>query len=267
MIKSASDYVTICGSKADLTVFAHDVRGPLASISLLLESIESLARTGMTDQAVQRARRAQSIADTLNDCLTGMLGRLRSSGDPLEPQIASLKAVDLLMSVKQIYEPTAAQRQMTVHVSSSSRLLVNGDKNLLQQAIGNLLSNAIKYGAAGSGIDCTVRYEVGHVVIEVADRGRTLSDAERMRLFEPYVRLDMAAAAEVPGIGLGLWIVRQIAERHKGDVAVMPRADGNGNVFALRIPAFKSADRNELISQGVGSIASRFANWRVRDFM
>jgi signal transduction histidine kinase len=110
---------------------------------------------------------------------------------------------------------------------------VRGDERLLRRALRNLLENARRYG--GDEVEVEVGRNAGQVEVRVADRGPGVPDAFRERIFEPFFRLPGHAERE-GGVGLGLALVRQIAERHGGSVRCEPR-DGGGTCFTLALPA------------------------------
>jgi signal transduction histidine kinase len=109
---------------------------------------------------------------------------------------------------------------------------VRGDERLLRRALRNLLENARRYG----GGDATVTWrEHGNAVeVAVSDRGPGVPEAYRERIFEPFFRLPGHAERE-GGVGLGLSLVRQIAQAHGGSVRCEPRA-GGGSTFVLSLP-------------------------------
>jgi len=110
---------------------------------------------------------------------------------------------------------------------------VRGDARLLRRLIRNLLENALKHG--GTGVDAILTIDPnGDLIVQVADRGPGIPEAERERIFEPFYR--PANTAETgTGWGLGLALVRQIADHHQGSVRCLPR-EGGGCVFELRLP-------------------------------
>jgi signal transduction histidine kinase len=111
---------------------------------------------------------------------------------------------------------------------------VRGDARLLRRLIRNLLENALKYGV--TGVDARLAIEANSDrILQIGDRGPGIPEAERERIFEPFYR--PANTAETGnGWGLGLALVRQIADRHRGSVRCLAR-EGGGCVFELRLPA------------------------------
>ena len=111
------------------------------------------------------------------------------------------------------------------------------DGNLLSMALDNLLSNALKHAAAGRWLRVTAALagDGREVVIEVADRGEGITQAEQAELFEPFRRGRAAVDSQLPGSGLGLSLVRGAVEAHGGRVTLNSQP-GQGSAFALHIP-------------------------------
>jgi signal transduction histidine kinase len=116
---------------------------------------------------------------------------------------------------------------------SGEPISVSGDERLLRRALRNLLENARRYGAGT--IDAIVERDARAVRLRVCDRGPGVPEAFRERIFEAFFRLPGHAERE-GGVGLGLSLVRQIAERHGGNVRCEPR-DGGGTCFVITLPA------------------------------
>jgi signal transduction histidine kinase len=112
---------------------------------------------------------------------------------------------------------------------------VLADADLLARAVDNLVSNAIKYSPADTEITVAVRAEPGGVAIAVSDRGPGIPAPDLDRIFEKFYRVPRVEDADTPGTGLGLALVREIAELHGGMVTVANTA-GTGSTFTLCIP-------------------------------
>ncbi|MQX36758.1 sensor histidine kinase [Roseospira navarrensis] len=115
-------------------------------------------------------------------------------------------------------------------------LTLTADPRALRQILFNLLSNAIKYTPRGGRITCAARAEPdGTVVLTVSDSGIGLSEEDQAGIFEPFVRADMARRLNVEGTGLGLALVRTLAEAHGATVGVRSRL-GEGSTFEVVFP-------------------------------
>ncbi|HMY76745.1 MAG TPA: ATP-binding protein, partial [Blastocatellia bacterium] len=115
---------------------------------------------------------------------------------------------------------------------------LSADADLLSRAVTNLISNAVKFSPENSEVILTATAEDGELRIEVADSGCGIPADALPRIFEKFYRVPrpLETDAEVPGNGLGLALVREIAERHGGRVTVESEP-GVGSVFRLRLPS------------------------------
>jgi two-component system OmpR family sensor kinase len=109
------------------------------------------------------------------------------------------------------------------------------DRDAIEQAILNLLANAMKYSGESRDIDLRLKRADGQAVIEVEDRGVGIEEGERTRIFEQFYRVPTSGNQRIPGTGLGLTLVRHIAEGHGGFVTV-ESAVGRGSTFAIHLP-------------------------------
>ena len=135
-----------------------------------------------------------------------------------------------------IVRPLVERRRQAVAVTEPARLpTLLADRARLTQALVNLLSNAAKYSPIGCPIDLSISQSKDILRLAVADRGPGVSPEDRVNLFRRFMRLDAQAGDEQYGIGLGLYLVKRIAEAHGGQVGVDDRP-GGGAVFWMDLP-------------------------------
>ena len=131
--------------------------------------------------------------------------------------------------------PAAAAKSQRLRAEIPERSLpVRGDRVMLREAAVNLVANAVKYTPAGGWIAVRSRREGDEAVLEVEDNGPGIPPAYHQTIFPPFVRLETVGAER--GSGLGLHLVKTIAERHGGSVS-LSSCPGKGSVFSLRLPA------------------------------
>jgi two-component system OmpR family sensor kinase len=132
-------------------------------------------------------------------------------------------------------KPEAAEYQLNLSIPQAPWPLpkVRGDPDLLLLAVHNLLENALKFSRPGDTLELRAFEDGPEVVIEVADTGPGIPEEEQPHVWEELYRGE--AGRGVPGSGLGLALVRAIAERHNGRVGLRSRL-GQGTVFTLRLP-------------------------------
>ncbi len=226
----------LAGLRADfVSSVSHELRTPLAQIRMFAETLllgrvrsEAEERRSM-EILVGESRRLTHLVDNVLLFSRGERGAMR-----LCPSEVDLSA--LVQDVVETFEPLAAAARSTLMVSVEPGIVRQVDGDAVRQALLNLLDNAIKYGPAGQ----TVRVDLasdseGWVRIAVADQGPGVPRDQR-RIWEPYVRLDGHRESAVAGSGIGLAVVRQVAEGHGGR-AYVEGADGGGARFVVELPA------------------------------
>lgn len=197
---------------------SHELRSPLARLKMALQMLEDAA------PAQRKALRREidtNIAEL--DALVEevlLAGRLDAS-----TTLENRDRVDLLGLLAEEAARVGAEVQ-------GEDLQVQGDERLLRRALRNLLENAQRYG--GNEILANVERRGKQVLVRVCDRGPGVPAAYRERIFEAFFRLP-GHAERAGGVGLGLSLVRQIAERHGGQVHCEPR-EGGGSCFVLDLP-------------------------------
>jgi signal transduction histidine kinase len=205
---------------------SHELRSPLARLKMALAMMDEAAPEQRRElQAEVRTNIAELDALVEEVLLASRLDARHAQAGP-PPQ----EPVDLL--------GLAAEEGARVGADAGGEpVTVPGEERLLRRAVRNLVENARRYG--GQSIEVTVAREGAEAVLQVADRGPGVPEAYRERIFEPFFRLPGHAERE-GGIGLGLALVRQIAEAHRGRVACAAR-EGGGSVFSLRLPMSQPA--------------------------
>jgi len=199
---------------------AHDLKTPLSRLRTRLEralvapSEASSAAGSAQNEAIRAAiEEADRLLATFNALLR--IAELESGArhDQTEP----LDLSEVARSAAELYEPVAEEKGFTLKVLAETGVRIRGDRHLLSQALANLLDNAIKY-AGGGALELRVFSENGQAVLEVADRGPGIPEADRQSVFDRFVRLEPSRTT--PGNGLGLSLVRAIAHRHGGSVTL-----------------------------------------------
>jgi signal transduction histidine kinase len=141
--------------------------------------------------------------------------------------------VDLVALVREVVgrypEP---ERKSPITVQADGALVGPWDRLRLEQVVSNLVGNALKYGD-GKPIEVEVEHADHHAILRVRDHGIGISADDQQRIFERYERA--VADRNVGGLGLGLWIVRQVVEAHGGRISVESEP-GNGATFVVEIP-------------------------------
>ncbi|WP_433545622.1 sensor histidine kinase [Streptomyces sp. CA-294286] len=201
---------------------SHELRSPIASLRTQLEVAFAHPELLDLEGAVQDTVRLQDLAADLL-----LLARLDAGEKP------GTARVDLSALVRSEAGRREAAGRATVVAEAADAVHVTGSRGQLTRLLGNLLDNAQRH--AESSVTVALRTEAGRAVLEVADDGAGVPQAQRERIFERFVRLDDARSRDDGGAGLGLAIARDVAHRHGGTLTA-GRAAGGGAVFTLVLP-------------------------------
>jgi signal transduction histidine kinase len=228
----------MASQKSLLANASHELRSPLARIRMGLELMNDPADAQAWARSRAEILRNMSELDQLIDEIL-----LASRLDAQEADIGTVEAVDL---VGLCAEECARVGAMFDLPEGLTQLEVPGVSKLLRRLVRNLLENARRYGAGsqdatqGSGIELSLQPQGQEVLIAVGDHGPGVPLAYRERIFEPFFRLP-GASERVGGVGLGLSLVKSIAERHGGRVRCTDRS-GGGACFEVCLPQSKTAN-------------------------
>ena len=228
----------MASQKSLLANASHELRSPLARIRMGLELMNSPADSDALARSRAEILRNMAELDQLIDEIL-----LASRLDAKEADIGTVEAVDLVGLCAEECARVGASLDVP---EGLAQLEVFGVAKLLRRMVRNLLENARRYGAVspeisqGSGIVLSLKRQAQQVLIEVGDRGSGVPLEYRDRIFEPFFRLP-GASERVGGVGLGLSLVKAIAERHGGWVRCADRP-GGGACFEVSLPQSKTAN-------------------------
>jgi signal transduction histidine kinase len=200
---------------------SHELRSPLARMKMAVSMLEDAPAAPRARLKREIDRNVAELDALVEEVL--LASRLDAPQDPLHRDQFSL----LALAVEEASRVDAS-------VDALGELLIDGDERLLRRALRNLLENARRYGGGGE-ISVTLRpRDGGGASVRVCDRGAGVPAEMRERIFEPFFRLP-GHAEQAGGVGLGLSLVKQIAERHGGSVRCEAR-EGGGSCFRIELP-------------------------------
>jgi two-component system, OmpR family, sensor kinase len=220
---------TLRQQRAFLADTSHELRSPLtvvlANLNLLRRDLDPHERDLSIGEAASEAERMRRL---INELL------LLAQADAA--QVIARAPVRLDHLVKEVV--AAVQRQAPDHVyqlQGAAPLVVSGDEERLTQLLRNLLENAAKYTPPGTAVDVRLRRSGRVAQLVVADSGPGIAAEHLPHLWDRYYRVDKVRSRESGGTGLGLPIVKYIAEAHGGRVDVSSEADA-GTTFTIEVP-------------------------------
>ncbi|MFL5351104.1 ATP-binding protein [Archangium sp.] len=222
-----------------LTIASHELKTPLTPLALRLASLERrLERREQVDPALLRHARQHLVrlAALINDLLDASrieAGRLALH---LEPT-----GLDTLVE-RALTSMDAERGQHRIEYSHPAEpVRIRGDAYRLEQVIANLLENALKYSPGDSTVRVTLEVRGDFVLLAVADEGIGIPRDQQEQLFERYFRARNVSVTSYGGLGLGLYISRDIVERHGGRIWVESEV-GRGATFYVALPMLSAAN-------------------------
>ena len=215
---------------------SHELRAPVSAI-LSNAQVGLLAPIDDPTQPRQRLENIVAQSKYMRDLITNLLFLARHQGK-LNPQdIVEIDVVELLNLLAERYRTVATEKglELELNLPRVSKE-INGDRDLLQQAIHNLLDNAIKYTPSGGKVELKLEVKPRRVFITVKDTGVGIPEADLTHIFDRFYRVDKARTRQTGGFGLGLAIAKQIIQAHNGKITVESEV-GKGTSFQICLPS------------------------------
>jgi signal transduction histidine kinase len=216
-----------------LSVASHELRTPLTTLGLSLEMMErGLLRGEPLSAMNDRLRMAMKQVVRVTELVDTLLDVTRLQAKRLDLQLEEIDLAEVCGDVVERARAAAAAGNTALELVAPSAVRGRWDRSRVDQVVTNLVSNALKYGA-GKPVTITVAARGDLGVVSVQDRGIGIGAADHDRIFQRFERL--VSRVHVSGLGLGLWISRQLAETMGGALTVESEV-GRGATFTLLLP-------------------------------
>jgi signal transduction histidine kinase len=212
---------------------AHDLRNPLGALKLSANLLTRGATLPPEEKVRQTLTRIVSQVEHLNRMVDDLLDRTRIEAGHLELRLEACDLRGLVSDVVELHRPASPRHEFELTVPPEP-VPIRCDATRLGQVLTNLVSNAVKYSPEGGRIRIRLEREGARAVLAVSDEGIGIAEEDRQRIFEPFKR-SKAPRADIPGVGLGLSVARQLVLAHGGDIEVESRL-GEGSTFRVRLP-------------------------------
>ena len=248
MAQDARDQAEAANRAKDefLAMLGHELRNPLYAVRNALTA--AMLNPPSRERALEIARRQTDQLGRIVDDLLDV-ARITQGRVPLKK--ARVPLGQILKQTVDAAQPLFLERGHTLVLDlPEETILVNADSSRLQQAVGNLLSNAAKYTDPGGTITVSARRDGDAAVISVRDNGMGIAADLLPRVFDLFRQGQRSMERAQGGLGIGLTLVRSIAELHGGSVDVTSAGIGLGTEFIVRLPALASvatAESGELV--------------------
>jgi signal transduction histidine kinase len=220
-----------------LAVVAHELRTPLATLTLLVDCLimpHPHSSTEPGDVVVQKRQLVmlKRQVDRLTTLVVEMLDVSRITGGGLQLSLGPVDLRDVVRQVLDRFDLEIQRRHVTLMVNAPDPAPGIWDAARIDQVITSLISNALKYGA-GRPIEVSVRVEASQAVVVVRDHGIGIPEEEQSKIFGPFA--PVLAATHHAGLGLSLWMAQQIVQASGGRIKVDSRPE-HGSTFTVELP-------------------------------
>lgn len=211
---------------------SHELKSPVAAIGLLADMIVGERDPEIVDRLSERmVHESERMSNTIDDLLA--LANLEFAEDA---DLGEVGITDIVTEALERIAPTADRADIRIETDIRVEGSIRCDRRQVVSALHNLLDNAVKYSPESGRVELQVHRSdtVGMIEFIVRDEGAGIPRRDQDRIFERFYRVDRARSRATGGTGLGLTIVRHVADNHGGDVSVESH-EGVGSTFVLRI--------------------------------
>ncbi len=215
-----------------ISVVSHDLRTPLTSIMGYLELVLDESEGPLTPEQRGFLEVIERNANRLLVLVNDLLFISRANAGKLELDLSGADLGTVAAEVVEAQRPQADEFEVELRLACES-VCATVDRARIAELLENLVSNALKFTPAEGSVEVRVSHGDGLAILEVADTGVGISASDRAHLFERFFR--SRGARNVPGVGLGLSIVKAIVDAHGGRIAVTSDA-GTGTTFHVEVP-------------------------------
>lgn len=219
-------------------IVSHDLRSPLTAIKGFASMLET---STVGDLNEKQAHFVDKILSGISQ-MTMLVENIQDAGryDPetgfYEMERSPCDLVEIAQKIVNNHLVPAEKQELSLFVTAGDDIpIINADLNMLERAIINLVDNAIKYTPNGGRVEVKVQRQADQVLVKVIDSGYGITPEHQKHLFGRHFRIARREHRKVKGSGLGLFIVRSVAQRHGGE-AWVESVEGEGSTFCISIP-------------------------------
>lgn len=220
-----------------MSMASHELKTPVTALELGIANCERLVaslpeRSPVLDKVRGRLQIASQLVDRLTSLVNNLLDvtRITAGRFTLAPKPTDLRTV-VQSSVEQLRD-VVERSGSKLTVTDGHPVIGSVDAKALEAVVINLITNAVKYGK-GKPIEIAVGCNAEHALVEIRDYGMGVAEHDQQRIFERFERA--APSQHYGGLGIGLWIARNVVEAHGGTIAVSSRPD-QGSTFVIQLP-------------------------------
>jgi two-component system, sensor histidine kinase and response regulator len=222
-----------------LSVLSHELKSPLNAIEGYLKMVkERQLGDKLEDYDVIIERSLERIKG-MRTIILDLLDLTKVESGKAQRDLVETNIMNIARTAIDTIQPYSIQRDIKVSLSGPEKVIMKSDVNEIEIILNNLISNAIKYNKNGGKVECTITGQDHEIQIKVVDTGIGMTREEMDKLFHDFVRIKNEKTKNITGSGLGLSIVKKLAENYNGRIEVSSEPD-IGSTFVVTLPKEKS---------------------------
>jgi signal transduction histidine kinase len=221
-----------------VSIASHELRTPIARVKGYAEMLLAAHSDGdLTDEMLRRSlTRIDGASDRLAGLVRDLLDVSKITAGNLPLRLRAIDVTELVREVVSRYQEQLAGSGHLLLDIVGSPVNVSADPERIEQVLTNLLDNAVKYSPEGPELLVRLQPKARGVLLEVTDRGIGLPPAAADRIFDAFSRASNAEERQITGMGLGLYICRNIVEQHHGRIWARSDGEGSGTTMCVWLP-------------------------------
>lgn len=233
-----------------LSVATHELKAPTTIIKGYISNVMDGMFGPIDDKVREQLVTALAQTDRLNSLVQDLLNVSRVEQGRISYTYTSVDTTKLLTMITTNYQMIASGKELAlVYQQLPSTPMIKADEGRMQEVYTNLIDNAIKYTAKGS-VTVSQRIEKNMLITYIRDTGYGMSPEAKKRLFQRFYRVKTTETQNIPGTGLGLWIIKQYLEAMGGSID-LESMEGVGTNFIVTMPIDKNTPATELVEQPI----------------
>lgn len=217
-----------------VSVLAHELKSPINAIDGYMGILKESSAISSSEQMASIIGRCETRLGGMRSLISDLLDLTGIESGEKKREVTSIDMSAIIADVMESHSQECLRRKITVEVSAEGNPTITADREEMNMVVNNLISNAVKYNRDGGSVKIASKNDGEKFTFEVSDTGIGMTEEERSKIFNDFVRIKNDKTVKISGTGLGLSTVKKIATLYDGSVSVSENP-GGGSRFAVEL--------------------------------
>ncbi len=218
-----------------ISIASHELKTPLTSLIAYIQLLQAKEGTLSTEKRMQYLHQSNEQATRMRGLIDGFLNVTQLNEGKLVLRKKTFNVCSLIDYIQNIYSLKSVKHFIHYTGAIDSNLEIIADRDKIEQVLINFMDNAIKYSPSNSTITLHVAIQSGYFEVEIKDQGKGINHKDQKQIFNKFYRVNDDADCYASGFGIGLFICKEIIQKHQGEIGVNSQI-GQGSTFWFKIP-------------------------------